>query len=494
METNDPGALLQDLLELRGELVAEGRQREERWQLSIEREDIAVSARNLAQYLALRERDLRDLQTALMPWGLSSLGRLESRVLGNLDAVIATLGQVAGADPATLPGRPSLDDFFAGERLLERNTTEIFGRPHHHRQVRIMVTLPRHAATDYALIHDLVDAGADCFRINCAHDSLRVWEAMIQNVRRAASEAGRPTRVLMDLGGQKVRTEEVLVPEDGRRLRAGDRFLLTAGKPSPDREYEFQARCGAPEVLGQLDDGVVVSFDDGKMETVVRRKEGPDVVLEVTRTRPKGGKLRPALGLNVPGVMLRLDPLTQKDLQDLDFVVAHADIVGFSFVQHGSDMQLLQDQLDARGKRAMPVMAKIETTTAVRNLPEIIVQAASRQPFAVMIARGDLAIELGYRRLAEMQEELLWVCEAARIPVVWATQVLDQLAKKGAPTRAEITDAAMSGRAECVMLNKGPAIVEAVTMLDDLLTRMQAHQTKKTPLLRALRAWSTAPD
>jgi pyruvate kinase len=189
-------------------------------------------------------------------------------------------------------------------------------------------------------------------------------------------------------------------------------------------------------------------------------------------------------------VTLRLDPLTAKDLRDLDFVVAHADIVGYSFVQHRSDVQLLQDQLDARGRRAMPLMAKIETSAAVRNLPEIIVQAASRQPFAVMIARGDLAIELGYRRLAEMQEELLWVCEAAHIPVVWATEVLDRLAKKGVPTRAEITDAAMSGRAECVMLNKGPAIVEAVGMLDDLLTRMQAHQTKKTPRLRALRSWS----
>ena len=411
-------------------------------------------------------------------------------MLANLDAVIATLGQLAGAEPGLLPSRPSLDDFFAGEHLLDRNTIEIFGRPHHHRRVRIMVTLPAQAGTEYGVIHDLVGAGTDCLRINCAHDTSE-WARMIANVRRAASEVGRPACVVMDLGGQKLRTGEVLTRGGKARLQIGDRILLTHDKPSPRPGFEFQARCSAPQVLRQLDQGTVVSVDDGRMDTIVRGTEGPDVVLEVARTRPKGGTLRPALGLNVPGVTLRLDPLTPKDLQDLDFVVAHADIVGYSFVQHRSDVQLLQDQLDARGRRGMPLMAKIETSAAVRNLPEIIVQAASRQPFAVMIARGDLAIELGYRRLAEMQEELLWLCEAARIPVVWATEVLDRLAKKGVPTRAEITDAAMSGRADCVMLNKGPAIVEAVGMLDDLLTRMQAHQTKKTPRLRALRAWTT---
>jgi pyruvate kinase len=134
-------------------------------------------------------------------------------------------------------------------------------------------------------------------------------------------------------------------------------------------------------------------------------------------------------------------------------------------------------------------MAKIETSAAVRSLPELIVQGAGHQPFAVMIARGDLAIELGYQRLAEMQEEILWLCEAAHVPVVWATEVLDRLARKGTPTRAEITDAAMAERAECVMLNKGPHILAAVASLDDLLTRMQAHQSKKTPQLRALRSW-----
>ncbi len=140
-------------------------------------------------------------------------------------------------------------------------------------------------------------------------------------------------------------------------------------------------------------------------------------------------------------------------------------------------------------RRQIAIMAKIETPQAVNHLPELIVQAAVQQPFAVMIDRGDLAIEIGYQRLVEMQEEILWLCEAAHIPVIWATQVLESLVKKGIPSRAEMTDAAMAERAECVMLNKRAFVAEAVTILDDVLTRMQAHQLKKTPQLRALHSW-----
>jgi pyruvate kinase len=107
-----------------------------------------------------------------------------------------------------------------------------------------------------------------------------------------------------------------------------------------------------------------------------------------------------------------------------------------------------------------------------------------------MIARGDLAVECGYERLAEVQEEILWLCEAAHVPVIWATQVLESLAKSGMPSRAEITDAAMGERAECVMLNKGPHILDAIRVLDNILQRMQAHQSKKRSMLRRLHWWN----
>ena len=161
-------------------------------------------------------------------------------------------------------------------------------------------------------------------------------------------------------------------------------------------------------------------------------------------------------------------------------------------MQQATDIELLQLELQARlGANSLKpaIVAKIETPEAVKNLPELIVRAAGKQPFGVMIARGDLAVEIGYQRLAEIQEEILWLCQAAHVPVIWATQVLENLVKKRTPSRAEMTDAAMAERAECVMLNKGVYLAEAVTILDDVLTRMEAHQSKKTPQLRALHSW-----
>src|SRR5581483_6356023 len=185
------------------------------------------------------------------------------------------------------------------------------------------------------------------------------------------------------------------------------------------------------------------------------------------------------------------DPLTAKDREDLDFVAANADMIGHSFVQNADHVAALQGELSRRRSdwQSIALVGKIETPRAVRNLPEIIVQAAGHQPFAVMIARGDLAVEMGFERVAEMQEEILWLAEAANVPVIWATQVLEDLVKKGLPSRGEMTDAAMAARAECVLLNKGPNVAAAVDVLDRLLRRMGEHQIKKTPTLRALRSW-----
>jgi pyruvate kinase len=194
-------------------------------------------------------------------------------------------------------------------------------------------------------------------------------------------------------------------------------------------------------------------------------------------------------GLNFPDTELVLPALTEKDLRDLDFIVNHADIVGYSFVQSARDMELLLKALAKRKGGKLGIVAKIETSKGLQNLPEIIVLGAGSHPFGVMIARGDLAVEIGYELLPEMQEEIMWLCEAAQVPLIWATQVLEELVKKGMPSRGEMTDAAMAARAECVLLNKGPNVRAAVGVLDRLLRRMGGHQVKKTSTLRALNSW-----
>jgi pyruvate kinase len=306
---------------------------------------------------------------------------------------------------------------------------------------------------------------------------------MVANLRAAEAATGRRLRVLMDLGGPEVRTGEVRTPADRERLGPGDRLLLVRPgglDEAPDDAPAFRAECAEPGALGRLREGEPVLVDDGKVRG------------EIERVGPGGAKLKPEKGLNFPESELDLPPLGPDDLADLDFVAANADLVGYSFVQSAGDVALLQEELRRRRPddwARLGIVAKVETPRAIRNLPEIVVAAAGRQPLAVMIARGDLAVEIGFVRLAEMQEEIMWLCEAARVPVVWATQVLEGLVKKGLPSRGEMTDAAMAARAECVMLNKGPYLVEAVEALDRILSRMSEHQTKKTPRLRALRAW-----
>jgi len=504
-----PQTLLSTLKELRRTVEVEGQRMFEGWRSHIHRPEFLPSALNLAQYLALRRHDLRSLQAALMPWGLSSLGRIEARVMPNLDAVIATLEVICGEASVPHPNRPPIESFFEGDRLLQAQTAALFGATPSHRRVRIMVTLPSEAATNYAMVREIVHRGANCARINCAHDTPDAWSQMIAHVRQAEQETGQHCQIMMDLGGPKIRTGPVLAPLDKKRVFRGDRILLSRCVPSFAQEVSsekaipspvdlFQTCCTVPEILDLLTVDTPVYIDDGKIRTLVIDTQYPlsdgqvGLLLQVTHASPKGVKLRPEKGLNFPNTTLPLNPLTEKDLQDLDFVAAHADIIGYSFVQRAEDIELLQRELAKRvdeGRSQPAIVAKIETAIAVSNLPDLIIHAAGKQSFGVMIARGDLAVEIGYQRLAEIQEEILWLCEAAHVPVIWATQVLESLVKDGAPSRGEMTDAAMAERAECVMLNKGPFIAEAITILDDILTRMEAHQLKKTPQLRALHSW-----
>ncbi|MBW4670046.1 MAG: hypothetical protein KME60_22200 [Cyanomargarita calcarea GSE-NOS-MK-12-04C] len=493
LDLSEPETLLLALQQLRQLVIQEGQEIFNHWRSCIQRPAFVQSSQNLSYYLALRRHDLRLLQAALMPWGLSSLGRIEARVLPNLDAAIATLAAICRACTDSLPNHPSLESFFEGDRLLKEHTEDLLGKTLNHRRVRIMVTLPTLAASNYEFVRDLIQRGTNCVRINCAHDTSVEWSAMIANVRMAEVETGNCCKVLMDLGGPKPRIGVArYAPNANQRIFRGECLLLTRDLPTMDESNCFQANCTIPEILDQLEVGANVWIDDGHIGARVESITEEGVLLRITHAGFKGEKIGADKGLNFPDTTLRFSPLTEKDRQDLDFVATHADIVGYSFVQEPADIELLQRELQARlpANASIPgIIAKIETPLAVRNLPELIVQAAGRQPFGIMIARGDLAVEIGYQRLAEIQEEILWLCEAAHVPVIWATQVMENLVKNGIPSRAEITDAAMAERAECVMLNKGPYVAEAVTILDDVLTRMQAHQVKKTPQLRALRSW-----
>jgi pyruvate kinase len=279
------------------------------------------------------------------------------------------------------------------------------------------------------------------------------------------------------------------------RLKKKDILVLTRSlEPGQPAQFDENKQLISPPRIGVtlgeffdcIREGEPIWFDDGKIGGVIKTVEPDCVTVEITQALASGAKLGAEKGINVPETDLSIPSLTPDDLKALEFIVQHADIVGFSFVRSDSDVRDLQGELAKLGAKDMAIILKIETRQGFANLPRILLAAMRTHAVGVMIARGDLAIECGYQRLAEVQEEILWICEAAHLPVIWATQVLESLAKTGVPSRSEITDAAMGERAECVMLNKGPYIVDAVRTLDDILGRMQLHQEKKRSMLRKL--------
>jgi len=298
-------------------------------------------------------------------------------------------------------------------------------------------------------------------------------------------------------GAAAVGTVGALAPrERPLLLHVGDTLVVTRDQnPGRPATADSSGRalscacigCTLPEVFEDVRAGDRIWFDDGKIGGTIQKVEPDRVTVRVDHARAGGEKLRSDKGINLPDSPIRLPALTAKDVSDLEFVVRHADIVSLSFANSAADVELLQQHLKRLGGESLGVILKIETRRGFENLPQMLFTALRSTRCGVMIARGDLAVECGFERLAEVQEEILWICEAAHVPVIWATQVLESLAREGLPSRAEITDAAMSERAECVMLNKGPHIAQAVIVLDDILQRMQQHVSKKRSMLRELR-------
>ena len=564
------------------------------------------SAANLLHYTSLRRHELRDLQMALIERGLTSLGMLEAHTLDTLNCVISLMSQRLGLPDQACGPRP----VSAKESglILRQRTEALFGATPPHRDVRIMVTMPSEAATQPEIIRELIGAGMNIMRINCAHDGPAQWEAMLTHMQAAVAATGLDCRSQLDLAGPKLRTGELassgrvhkikpgrnlfgkvvqparfwLIPEgttaptadditlavsgslllatrpgdeielidarDARRrlriigaeqqarlvectrtaylqenavmvfyraderlghahlrqvdqvieplqLRCDDHLILTRealpGVPGPRDDCGHQItpariHCTLAAAFEVVSKGHRVWLDDGRIGGRVVEANAQEITIQITHTPPGGARLRAEKGINFPDARLPVSALTNKDLADLKRMAAQVDMVAMSFVRKPQDVTELQTHLNAMGQSNTGIVLKIENREAFENLPAVLLAAMQSPRLGIMIARGDLAVEVGFERLSEVQEEILWLAEAAHVPVIWATQILESLAKKGAPSRAEVTDAAMSIRAECAMLNKGPNIVQTVRFLDGILQRMEGHYHKRRLMLRPL--------
>lgn len=466
------------------------------------------SARNLIHYLSMRTYDLRPIQEELSTLGLSSLSHSERYTLVNINNILHILYKISGEKLIyTNPPTGFSFNFPAGRKRLYENTEAIFGASRRPGSC-IMVTMPSEAANDYELVEKLMTAGMDVARINCSHDEEGVWKKMIENIHTAAAARKISCLIYMDLPGPKLRTGPVnpkLIKKKKKgkktkkpaiRLHIGDALhIFRTGIVGDEAKLSKAGEVNKPACIsitwpnswGSVRTGDSIYFDDGKIGGKVE-KVGPEKI-EVVITRAcsgKGSPLRSDKGVNFPDTNLLRPSLTAFDMKILPFICANADMVGFSFVRKPADLHELREQFQRLDREDLPVILKIETREAFKNLPELLLEGMNKPHFGVMIARGDLAIEVGFTRIAEVQEQILWLCDAAHVPIIWATQVLENLLKEGLASRAEITDAAMSVRAECVMLNKGPFIREALETLTSIDERMVNHMFKKHGALRPL--------
>ncbi len=565
------------------------------------------SAINLIHYLAFRNHNIEDLQQNLRLLGLPSLSNVEAHVMKSLLDVKTILNHLLGQP--VYENKRSAISVKKSKKVLNKNTRALFGYKSKKRRTRIMVTLPGTAAEDKKLVNGLVASGMNSARINCAHDDTNAWRKMIENVRQASKTYQKKIKIMMDLGGPKLRTgaissgpeviqikvqkdalgktrnpalvwlapEGVEVPTDeaqavipieeewlsivkkgnsiqfvdsrGKKcildiqkrqgkgrwatcssnayIVPGTHFTLIKHKQKGDKIFEIGAlealeqfitlkkndtlivhkesapgdpahysedgklmapahiSCTLPEIFDDVRVNEPIMFDDGKVEGIIQEVTQDKLTIKILHAKDNGSKLKADKGINLPESDLKISGLTNKDREDMAFVSRNADAVNFSFVNSPDDIAELIDVLEEQNSQ-IGIILKIETRKGFNNLPAILLKAMQRYPVGVMIARGDLAVETGWKNIATIQEEILRICEAAHIPDIWATQVLESLVKKGTPTRAEITDAAAAQRAECVMLNKGVYIKRGIKLIDKILRKMQAYQKKKETVLAQL--------
>jgi len=336
------------------------------------------------------------------------------------------------------------------------------------RNAKIIATLGPASSSPQA-IENLFVAGADVFRLNFSHGTHADHKARYDAIRDIERKLHRPIAVLADLQGPKLRVGDI---EGGKvRLKNGDPFRLDL---APELGNQKRAPLPHPEVFAALGVGTELLIDDGRIRLLVER-HGTDFA--ETRVLV-GGELSNHKGVNVPGAVLPISPLTPKDLIDLDFAVdMGVDWIALSFVQRASDVEEARRLIAAKVGNRVRLLSKLEKPAAIEHLDDIIALSD-----AVMVARGDLGVECPPEMVPILQKRIVHACRAAGKPVVVATQMLESMVHAPAPTRAEASDVATAvyDGADAVMLSaetaSGEFPLEAVTIMDRIIIQVERDE------------------
>ncbi|MGJ7913283.1 pyruvate kinase [Neobacillus sp. LXY-1] len=457
--------------------------------------DKVFSRNNLLAYLALLQNTNSILSQQLVDNGFAPLDYSKENVLYTFQKIINYLNIVTDPLEDQKIITPS-----ESRHISRKHSEDLFGPKNSHLQSSIMVTLDSHTLYQPGLLDELLMNGMNIVRINCAHNHETVWKQLINSLRNAEKrlkengkyERDRSCKIYMDLAGPKIRigdlgNEEIFV-------KKGDRLRLYPGSQKPGYAATEQEPAGVPVTLEKAFRNVRkndrVFIDDGKISGFVSQITEDFVESEIHSPIVHPLRIKTGKGLNLPDSLLSLNvpALTEKDLHDLEFISKNADIIGISFVHSPLDLKKLRNELERLDAQNLAVVAKIETKDAVHQLSRIILEGLNFHRFGIMIARGDLAVEVGLENLLFVQEEIINICKASHIPVIWATGVLEKLTKKGIPARAEITDAGQAARANCIMLNKGPYVLDSLKMLTKLLNVEHVELPRQRPSISFLTA------
>lgn len=331
-----------------------------------------------------------------------------------------------------------------------------------HRLTKIVATLGP-ASIDAPRIDELIAAGTDVFRLNFSHGSHEQHAQTLVKVRAAAQRAGRHIAILQDLSGPKIRTGRL---KDGKPipLKPGDRLVIEAGDGigEPGHVYTTYAELTRAVRVGDR-----LLLDDGRIELRVESTDGQ----MVTTTVIDGDLLAEHKGINAPGVELPASAMTAKDIEDLRFGLDQGvDMVALSFVQTAADVARAHELIAAHGQAGVPVIAKIERPLAVQNIDDILAHCDG-----VMVARGDLGLEMPFERVPRAQKEITRRARYYGKPVIVATQVFDSMRTEPRPTRAEVSDAAnaVDDAVDAIMMSGETAVgafpVRTVQTLDAVI-------------------------
>ncbi|MCB9899338.1 MAG: pyruvate kinase [Planctomycetes bacterium] len=339
------------------------------------------------------------------------------------------------------------------------------------RRTRIVATLGP-ATCSPASIRRIVRSGVDIVRLNFSHGSHEFHAQLVRDVRQVAAELGQHVAILQDLSGPKMRVGRM--DEDAARLRTGSEVLVVEGHGVGTAEQLFVEAAG---VVRSLEPGRVIRLADGQLELRVVARADDGVVCRVVH----GGTLRSRQGVNVPGLAQGVKALTRKDRKDLEFGLSlGVDAVALSFVQDASDVVTLRKLLARHGARPF-VVAKIERAGALDNLDAILDVTGG-----VMVARGDLGVEIGVEKVPMAQKHIIRRARAKRRPVITATQMLESMIERPTPTRAEVSDVAnavLEGT-DALMLSGETAVgrypVEAVRTLANVAMEAE-HEIARVP-------------